>query len=174
MIPGSASPAASLLSRFAALLRNENGNALVELGVVFGILSVPFLLGTGEMGIVVYDSIEISNAANAGASYGMQSLTNAANTASITSAAQAEATNFGTALAVTPTTYYACATAVAGTQYTGASAQSTATAACTGTGNRAIEFVQVKTSATVTPSIHCPGLPTSFTLNGFAVMEVEP
>jgi hypothetical protein len=125
------------------------------------------------MGILVYDSIEISNAANVAAAYGAQSLTYAASTAGMTTAAQTEAADFGTALSVTPTTYYACSSALGGTEYTGANAQSNATAACTGTGNHALEFVKVTTSAAVTPAIHCPGLPGSLTITGSSVMEVE-
>jgi Flp pilus assembly protein TadG len=154
-------------------LRGECGGAVVELALVCAFFAPPLLLGTGQMGIMVYDSIEIANAAGVAAAYGMQSLTYAANTSGITTAAQTEASDLGAALSVTPTTYYACANALGGTQYTGASAQSNANAGCTGTGNHALEFVQVKTSATVTPSIHCPGLPASLTLTGSSVMEVE-
>jgi len=62
---------------------------------------------------------------------------------------------------------------VNGTQYTGAGAQLNAIAACTGTGNHALQFVQVNTSATVMPVSHCPGLPATFRLTGQAAMEVE-
>jgi hypothetical protein len=75
---------------------------------------------------------------------------------------------------VTPSTYYACTNAVNGTQYpTSSYTQTQAQAKCTGTGNVALEFVQVIASAAVTPTIHCPGLPTTYTLTGKAVMEVE-
>ncbi len=155
-------------------LRDQKGSAVVELAVVISLLGVPLLLGTGQMGLIVYDSIEVSNAAYVGAEYGMQSLTFAANTSQITAAARAEASDFtGTTLTVTPTTYYACATAIGGTQYTGTNAQTNAVAACTGSGNRAVEFVKVATSAVVTTKVHCPGLPASFTLAGASVMEVE-
>ena len=154
-------------------LRGDCGSAVVELALVCAFFVPPLLLGTGQMGILVYDSIEISNAASVATAYGMQSLTFAANTAGMTTAAQMEASDFGTALTVTPTSYYACSSALGGTQYTGTNAQSNATAGCTGTGNHALEFVQVKTSAIVTPSIHCPGLPASYTLTGASVMEVE-
>jgi Flp pilus assembly protein TadG len=162
----------SLRARWRGL-RGENGSALLELALVVGLLGVPMLLGTAQMGILVYDSIEITDAANAGALYGMQSSTFAANTSGITTAAQAEAADFGTKLTVTPSTFYVCATAVGGTQYTGTNAQSNATAACTGTGNAALEFVQVLTSDAVTPPVLCPGLPKTFTLTGTSVMEVE-
>jgi Flp pilus assembly protein TadG len=146
---------------------------MIELALVVFFLGMPLLMGTAEMASLVYDSIEISNAACVASAYGMQSLTYASNTSGMVTAAQTEASDFGTALSVTPTSYYACSSAVGGTQYTGSSAQSNANAACTGTGNHALEFVQVTTSAAVTPLIHYRGLPTSFVLTGSSVMEVE-
>jgi len=154
-------------------LRGEQGNALVELALVFSCLATPLLIGTVDMGFVVYDSIEVTNAAHAGALYGMQSSTYAANASGITTAAQTEATDFGTALSVTPTTYYACSLAIGGTHYTGTNAQSNATTACTGGTNHALEFVQVDTSITVTPPVHLAKLASSFTVTGTSVMEVE-
>ncbi|MDP9051536.1 MAG: pilus assembly protein [Acidobacteriota bacterium] len=164
--------AKSLRARLRGL-RGESGSALIELALVVGILGVPLLLGTAQMGVLGYDSIEITDAANAGALYGMQSATYASNNSGITTAAQAEATDFGTQLTVTPTNYWVCATAMTGTQYSGTNGQSNATAACTGAGNRAVQFVQVNTSASVTPVVHWSVLPASLTLNGKAVMEVQ-
>jgi Flp pilus assembly protein TadG len=155
-------------------LDGESGNALVELALVFALLGIPMLLGTVEMGTVVYDSVEISNAANAGALYGMQNATDAASSAGITTAGRAEAPEFGSSLTVTPTTFYVCTSAVGGAQYsTGSYTQAQATAKCSGTGNHALEFIQVLTSATATPPVHCPGLPKTFTLGGKSVLEVE-
>lgn len=159
----------SLLSR----LRDDSGSALIELAIFMTFLGLPLLLGTAEMGFVVYDAIEVQNAAYAGATYGMQSITYAASTSGMVLAAQGEASDFNTLLTVTPSTFYACATAIGGTRYTGSSAQSNATSAC-GTGsNHALQFVQVLTSITVTPPIHCPMLPATFALTGSSVMEVE-
>jgi len=163
----------SAIVRAFSRLRSERGNALLEVALVAALLGVPLLLGTGEMGYAVYDSIEIANAANVAALYGMQSATFASDTSGMTAAARAEATDVGAALTVTPTAYYACSSAVGGTQYTGGSAQANANAACTGGSNHALEFVKVNTSATVTPLVHCPGLPASFALIGSSVMEVE-
>ena len=157
----------------AGLCAEESGNALVEMAMIFAFLGFPLLLGTAEMGILVYDSIEIYNAAHAGSAYAMQSIVYAANTPGIITAAQAEASDFGNRLAVTPVTYYACSNAIAGTQYSGASAQANAILACTGGTNHAIEFVQVNTSITVTAPIHCPGLPLTFPMGSSSVMEVE-
>jgi len=152
----------------------ESGNALIELALMFSLLGIPLLLGTVEMGYAVYDSVEIANAANAGALYGMQNATDAASSSGITTSAQAEAPDFGSSLTVTPTTFYVCTSAVGGTQYSTSSyTQAQAAAKCTGTGNHALEFVQVLTSATATPPVHCPGLAKTFTLGGTAVLEVE-
>jgi Flp pilus assembly protein TadG len=151
-------------------LRDDSGNALIEVALITAFIGVPMLLGTMQTGFLIYDSIEISNAAYAGALQGMQSATFAASTSSIISTAQAEAADFGTALTVTPTAYWACSLAIGGTQY---STQSAANSACTGGTNHALEFIKVTTSAPVTTVIHCPGLARTYTLTGSSVMEVE-
>jgi len=151
-------------------LRDESGNALIEVALVTAFIGVPMLLGTMQAGFLIYDSIEISDAAYAGALYGMQSMTFASESSTIISTAQAEAADFGTALTVTPTAYYACSLAIGGTQY---STQSAANTACTGGTNHALEFIKVTTSATVTTIVHCPGLARTYTLTGSSTMEVE-
>jgi Flp pilus assembly protein TadG len=158
---------------FRRLVRADSGSALVEVALIVSLFGVPLLIGSAVLGQVTYVSIEVTNAAHAGAMYGMQSAVFAANTSGITSAAQAEASDLGTNLTVTPTTFYVCSAAVTGTKYTGASAQANATAGCTGGTNHPLEFVQVNTSATVTPNIRMVGLPTSFALTGVSVMGVE-
>ena len=160
-------------SRMSMMRCGERGDALVELALALSLLGLPLLVGTADMGFVVYDSIEVANAAHAATLYGMQSSTYAANTAGIVAAAQTEASDFGATLTATPTAYYACSNAIGGTQYTGSNAQANATAACTGGTNHALEFVQVNTSVTVTPPVHLPGLSRTFTVTGSSVMEVE-
>jgi len=152
------------------LLREEHGNALVETAMCLSFLGLPMLVGTVEMGGMTYESVEISNAAHAGAAYGMISSTFAADTTNIINAAQGEASDFGTGLTVTPTVYYACSNSIGGTQY---ASQTAASAACTGSSGHSLEFIEVVTSGTVTPAIHCPGLPASYTLKGVSVMEVQ-
>jgi Flp pilus assembly protein TadG len=163
---------ARVLARCRGLL-GERGDALVELGVITSLLGVPLLIGTAQMGILVYYGVEVQNAAHAGAMYGMRSLTYAANTSGIQTAAQAEASDFSTHLTVASSTYYACSLALGGTQYTGGSAQTNAESGCTGGTNHALEFVQVNTSVVVTPLIHWSSLASSYTLRGGSIMEVE-
>jgi Flp pilus assembly protein TadG len=148
----------------------DNGNALVELALLMSLFGAPMLLGTAEVGFLVYDSIEATNAAHAGAMYGMISSTFAADSAGVRSAAQAEAPDIGSTLTVTPTIYYACSAAVDGTQY---SSQSTANAACSGTSNHSLEFIQVATTATFASPIRVPGLPANLTIGGGSIMEVQ-
>jgi len=149
---------------------NDSGSALVELAVILSFLGIPLLIGTAQMAILVQDSIEVESAAHAGVLYGMRSSTFADNTSGITTAAQTEATDFGTNLSVTPSIFYACSLAEGGTQY---STSTAATSACTGGTNHALEFVQVQTSVSVTPLIHWSKLASAFTLRGSSVMEVE-
>ena len=158
------------LVRFIAAMRSDSGSSLLEVAIILAFLGGPLAVGTAESAFLVYDSIEISNAAHAGAMYGMTSNTNASNSAAITTAAQDEATDFGTNLSVTPTVFYACSQAISGTQYaTSASASS----ACTGSGDHPLEFIQVAVSDSVTPPVHLPVLPSTYTLTSTSVMEVE-
>ncbi len=154
----------------AALLRDEEGGALVEMGMIVALFAAPLLIGTAEVAQIAYDAAEIQDAANAGAACGMTSATLAASTSAITAAARADAPDFGTGLIVTPTTYWVCASNVTGTKYT---SQSNATAACTGSNNAPLEFLQVKTSSAVTLPIHFDKLGASYTIQGLSVQEVE-
>jgi len=154
-------------------LREEEGNSMVELALILSVFGTSLLLGTAQAGILIYDSIEISNAAHVGAMYGMQGLAYASDTADMITAAQAEASDLGTSMTVTPTTYFACSSAVGGTQYSGTNAQTNATSACTGGSNHPLQFVQVVTRESVKTAVHFPGLPATVTLSGTSVMEVE-
>jgi Flp pilus assembly protein TadG len=140
------------------------------MGLIVALFAAPLLLGTAEVAQIVYDAAEIQEAANAGAAYGMTSATLAASTTGITSAAQADAPDFGTNLSVASTTYWVCATSVTGTHYT---SQTSATSACTGSYNAPLEFLQVKTSDNVTLPIHFAKLGASYTLQGMSAQEVE-
>jgi Flp pilus assembly protein TadG len=148
----------------------ERGDAAIELAIVMALFCPLALLGTSDLAEVSYYSIEVASAAHVGALYGMRSTTYASANSSIIAAAQAEASDFGTNLTVTPTVFYACANSISGTQYTTSSA---ATSACTGTGNHALEFLQVTATNVYAAPFHLPGLPTSYTLTGTSIMEVE-
>lgn len=161
----------TLIARLLKHLRRDAGNAALELAFTFGIFGTPLLLGSTEIAMLVYDSIEISNCAHAGAMYGMMSSTFAADSAGIQSAAQAEAADFGSNVTVTPTTYYACSNAVDGTQY---STQPAAATACpANASNHYLQFVNVVASMSITPPVQLPGLQKTWTVKGSSTMEVQ-
>jgi Flp pilus assembly protein TadG len=155
------------------LWRDQCGSSLIETACFLGFLGAPLILGTADLAYGFYDSIEIANAAHAGAVFAMANAANAENAAAIIMAAQADAADIGTNLAVSSFVFYVCSNNEGGTPYTGASAQSQATAACTGAGNHALEFVSVTASALIAPPVHMPGLPASFTIAKTSAMEVE-
>ena len=170
-------PLSRILARCKGL-RNDRGQALAELAIVFAFLGLPILLGTAQMGILVYDSIEVTNAANAGATYGMSTEAHASSSTAITAAARSEAPDFpGTALTVTSTYYWACSSTIAGpypiTEYTGTNGLTNAQAVCPSGVNHPVPFIQVQTSASVTPFVHWPGLARTFTVSGTALQEVQ-
>jgi len=161
----------SIARRLYRGLREDRGNAVVELAAGFAFIVTPLLLATAETAFIIYDSIEVSSAAQAGAMYGMISSTLASDSTGIRNAAQAEASDFGTNLTVTPTTYYACSAAITGTQY---STPAAAGAVCpANASNHYLQFVKVTSTASITPVVQFPGLPKSWTLNGVSVMEVQ-
>ncbi|MGZ5508486.1 MAG: TadE/TadG family type IV pilus assembly protein [Limisphaerales bacterium] len=152
-------------------MKDNAGNAALEFAFAFGIFGTPMLLGSSELALLIYDSIEVSNSAHAGAMYGMMSSTFAADTAGIQKAAQAEAADFGTNVTVTPTNYYACSSAVDGTQY---ATQAAASAVCpANASNHYLQFVKVVSNMSITPPVQFPGLPKTWTVSGSSVMEVQ-
>ena len=150
--------------------RGESGGAIVELALTLSLLGVPMLAGTVDMGIYIYDSIEVSDAAHAAAMYGSYSSGYATDNTTMKSIAQADAANFGAGLTATPSTFYVCSSAIGGAQY---STQSAATTACTGAGNHPLQLVQVLTTANAAVPIHVPTFPSTLVVSGTSVMEVQ-
>lgn len=163
-------------------LSDSAGSAFVELALVLPILMF-LIISSAEFGRIAYAAIEVSNAARAGVAYGAQ--TNLTNISSnIQQAAQSEAPNISS-LSTTASTSCVCETV---TTSTGA-VQRTAISICSGTASTiaadcpesttsstvhyVVNYVTVHTSATVTTMFHYPGIPSSFTLNGFAEMRQE-
>jgi hypothetical protein len=159
-----------LLQRLRNAAAQNRGSALIELAVVLALVGTPLLAGTIYTAELLFYDIEVSNAAHAGALYAIRGSTFASDSAGITSAAQAEASDLGSALSVTPVVFYACSSAIDGSQYT---TQDAATAACTGGSNHALQFVQVSTSYAATPFASIAGMQRTVQLTSTSVMEVE-
>ncbi len=154
-----------LLERIKRLLpktlSDTRGSSFVELALILPIFAT-ILLGSAEFGRLAYDSIEVTNAAYAGAVYGAQSGSTASDTANMQAAASADAANLSE-MTATATKICSCSDGTAITCSTPSSCVSPA---------RIQEFVQVNTAATVTLLIRAPGLPATYTLHGQSVLRV--
>jgi Flp pilus assembly protein TadG len=140
--------------------RDTAGGAIIELALVLPIFSI-LLIGAAEFARLA--SIEISNAARAGVAYGSQSSTTAADITGMQTAAINDVPNV-TGVTAVAKQFWSCSAAPA-TQFT-------SPPTCTGTGNHVLNYVEVTTTGTVNPLIHLPGLPTTFTMSGLAIMRV--
>ena len=110
-------------------LRDDAGNALVELMLMLGFLGVPLFLGTVHFAWLTVASVEVANSAHAGAEFGMTSATDAGDGTGIIAAAKEDSPTYGSNMTVTPTVFFACSATISGTQY---ATQSAANTACTG------------------------------------------
>jgi Flp pilus assembly protein TadG len=145
----------------------DHGGALVELALTLPVLFA-VLLGSAEFGRLAYVAIEVNNAARAGVAYGAQNTTTAANTAGI----QTAATNDGADISgvkpigLAATATLSCTCSDGKTTITCAN-----TTACI-SPYHVEEFLNVTTTATMDPTIHVPGLPTTYAMTGTATMQV--
>ncbi|MGH9586702.1 MAG: TadE/TadG family type IV pilus assembly protein [Acidobacteriaceae bacterium] len=150
-------------------LRNEQGSSLVELALTLPLLLI-ILIGSAELGRIAYASIEVTNAARAAVAFGSQNLGTASSPGGLTAMKTAAAldasdlTSMGATLITVPTYSCACDTGSGAPAATACDGS-----ACTGT---IAHYVQATTSATVNTMFHYPGIPTSFTLHGYAEMRV--
>jgi len=150
------------VSRCAGM-RGDTGQSLVELALMFPIFII-LLVGAAEFGRLAYAAIEVSNAARAGASYGSLSRGRAADLANVELVATTDAANL-TGVTAVATNFCACSTGGTITCFTAL------TTSCPSPA-RVIDYLQVNTTASFDPLFHLPGLPTTFTLTGQAIMRV--
>lgn len=144
---------------------SESGQALIETAVALSLLIV-LLLGAAEFARLAYAAIEVSNAAKAAVQYGAQNVVTATDTSGMQLAAQNDAFNLSTLTTTIAAPSCACVT-------NGASVPDTCSDTLCGTaGGYIAQTLQVTTSTSFNPLIHLPGLPTTFTLQGYAAQEV--
>jgi len=137
------------------------GQAATELVGALLVL-VPLLLVAADFARVYYTYVTLQDAARAGAQYGSQSVTTAADIVGIKAAATADASNIpGMSASASQCT---CAT--------GSTVMSCPTSYCSSAPTDAA-FVTVNTSATFNTIVNYPGIPSSVALSGQAVMMVE-
>jgi Flp pilus assembly protein TadG len=143
--------------RLGALVK---GQSAVELAVAVPLLLLLLLAGT-DFGRIFYMSSGVASAARAGAQYGSQSVITAANAAGMVAAAKTDGSNV-TAMTATAS-QCTCATS------------STVTACPSGYCTNAPQatFVTVQTSVVFQTLVAYPGIPSSTTLAGKAIMQVQ-
>ena len=152
------------LAVWVAKAAPEAGASLVEMALMLPFLGL-LLLGVIDFGRAYYMSIEVQNAAEAGALYGSQNL---GDTAGMIATAKADAPDI-------PSSTWTSGYPQANSGYecsNGSSQQSTPPTTC-GTYN-VVQYAQVITNVTYTtwfPLWIIPGLPASIPLQGSATMR---
>lgn len=136
---------------------------MTELALALPVL-VLLLLAATDFGRLYYTNIEVVDAARAGAQYGSQGVTAAANAPGMVQVAKNDATNVP-GLSATATQ---CICTVGGVGSVPACPTSYFTSSPAGA-----TFVEVDTSATFNTIVRYPGIPSSVALAGKAVMMVE-
>jgi Flp pilus assembly protein TadG len=139
--------------------RLSKGQAMLEMVMALPVLAV-LLLAASDFGRLYYENVEVANAARAGAQYGSQSVMTAADFSGMETTAKADASNLTDMSATasqctceTSTTVTACPTSYC-------------------TNSPTATYVEVDTSSTFHTAINYPGIPSSVTLSGKAVMMV--
>lgn len=139
--------------------RDSSGQALAESALIISVILIPILVGTADLVRVFRASIAVANAARAGAQYAAQSGFAAQDSTGIQNAASAEAPNL---------------TVVATPSYTCSCSDGTASPTCSNTAcpnSHKEQTVTVTTTASVTPLVHLPSLPSTYTVRGQAILR---
>jgi Flp pilus assembly protein TadG len=141
----------------------ESGQSLVELALTLPIL-LALILGAAEVGRIAYASIEIANAARAGAGFAVQNSVYPYDTTDITAAVAQEAPDLTSVQALaTPACY--CSS---GGSFVCADVNSTT---CASTDHYE-DFVTVTVTGKMNTLFGVPGIPSSLTLTSSATMRL--
>lgn len=156
---------AQLKKPSASPLHADSGQSVLELAVCLP-LFVLLVLGTAEIANIAWASVQVNNAAHAGAQFASLSHANAADTADIETAAKNEAPKLTITFPTAPSQSCVCTDPTTGNAATGD------TCATCPSPNIPIDSVTVKTQAVVSPLVHYIGLPSSYTVQAQATMKV--
>ena len=146
-----------LLGGFAET--RPSGQAAVELALAVPVL-ILFVLAGSDYARVFFVSVEVNNAARAGASYGIQSVSKAQDLTGMQTAAVNDGSNIS-GLTATATQYCICSNHAKFTCGSSPACQDQAM------------YVQVTTTATFHTYFSYPGIPNTITLNGSAIMRAQ-
>jgi Flp pilus assembly protein TadG len=144
--------------------RWRSGQSAVELALMFPVVAL-FLVIAADFGRLFYTNVGLRGAARAGAQYGSQSVVTAADSSGMIAAAQQD----GSTIAGLSATANQC-TCESGSSVT-ACATSYSSTYCT--NNPQATYVIVKAQASFHTLVTYPGVPSTLTLSGQAVMQVQ-
>ena len=148
--------------------RSETGSALVELAVALPMLML-LLVGTADFARVLYMTIELTNAARAGAQFGATDVGSSVDGAGIQSTAAAAAPDVVPLVtSVNPLATAACMCATDSGTFSGGGS---CYANCGSSGHMVI-FVQADASKTFTTIAGIPGVPRTLNVHRRAQMRV--
>lgn len=148
-----------LLGALVSLTRRQRGSSLAEFALMIPFLAL-MLLGIIDFGRACYLAIEVSTAASTGALYGTQNYTD---TTGMQNAATGDAPDVS---GMTAAATYGCECSD-GSHVT----VSCSTQPSCGSGTNVVNYVSVTTSATYTPIIRWPGIPSPIALSGAAKLR---
>jgi Flp pilus assembly protein TadG len=151
------------IKRAAHLVRSQAGVALVEFALLAPVFILLFM-GIVELGRFCTYAILAQAAARAGANYGAQNLTTAADLTGINTWATGDAQYLPTPIAVT----YKDLCSV-----NGALPPTTCTVSATSAPVNTVYYVQVTVNATYQPWIQYPGIPHPVTVSGSDYLRVQ-
>jgi Flp pilus assembly protein TadG len=148
-------------SRAASVLGRSNGQSIVELAIVLPVLML-LLLAAADFGRLFYTWIAVNNAARAGAQYGSQTVITAANSAGMALAALTDGVNIAGLTA--SASQCTCVTGISVPVCSGSSYNCANAPQAT--------YVEVDTQAPFSTIVSYPGIPSSITVKGKAIMQV--
>lgn len=158
--------------KISEFFSQESGAAVVELAFSLPMF-ILLVLGTAEIANIAWSSVQINNAAHAAAQFGSISRANAADTTDMGTAAQNDAPGLITnpSTQVTSSQSCTCVTPSTGAQTTPATCTAALETTCL-SPSVIQASVHVTVQAPVTPLVHYPGLPASYTMHAQASMGI--
>jgi Flp pilus assembly protein TadG len=144
----------------SSLGRLKRGQSAVELAFAVPVLVLLLVVGS-DYSRIFYVSVGVNSAARAGAQYGSQTVITAADSTGMIAAAKTDGANLANLTATASQCTCASSTTVT------ACPTSYCTNAPQGT------FVEVDTQSVFKTILNYPGIPTSTTLSGKAIMQVQ-
>lgn len=173
---GSAKPMKRSRKIVPAAMHRESGQGMLELALCLPVFAL-ILLASAEIANLAWASIQLNNAAHAGAQFGSLSRANASDPiivatgiGAIETAAQNESPKLTLTFPTAPA--QACSCIDPSTGNTGAGSTGCQTLTECPSPYIIFDNITVNVRAVVKPLIHYPGLPASYTLNAAATMGV--